>query len=802
MDLEKYLDASASPEERAEDLLGKMSLEEKMAQLSGVFARGMESLRDAEPMITLGIGQVSALEMRMEKTTEECAAVQHAFQKRIMALSPHHIPAIFHMEGLCGPLFQGSTSFPAGISRGAGWDRQLEQRIGQIVGRQEKAMGITHTLAPVLDVARNARFGRHGESYGEDPTLCAALGSAYTAGVQSGEVDGRHTDAVAKHFLAFHEGAAGIHSAFADVPERPLREIYAKPFQAAITESGLKGIMPCYCSINGEPVHGSKHLLTELLREEMGFDGMTFSDYGGVPNIFNAQHSAESLTEAGIMALEAGLDADLPTPECYNEALVEAIRAGRLEEKYVDRAVRRVLTAKFRMGLFEHPFALTGDDLLAQLHSEEDYAVTLQSARQSLVLLKNDGVLPLKPVKKIAVVGDQAAKARIYFGGYTHMSMEEGAYAARASMAGVEAQSWQTGEYTPIPGTPVQPDDAPIFDQVLHRQKPECRSLVEQLRADLPETQIIYTYGYPVAGNDCSHHDAAVEACRDADVILLAIGGKHGTSSVATMGEGVDATSIGLPECQEKLILRLRGLGIPMVGIHFNGRPCSSDIADENLNAIVECWNPSEAGGQAISEVLRGVYNPSGKLPVTVARNEGQLPIFYSHPYGSSWHQGGSVGFADYVDASHLPRYPFGFGLSYTSFAYSDLHLSARKLEPSDTLSIRCKIKNTGTVSGTEVVQLYVNDPCATMCRPVQELAGFARVELEPGEEKEVSFALMLSQLAFLDRDMRWKVEHGKLNIRICASSEDIRLEDWVTVTDDVWIDGKTRSFWANAIVK
>lgn len=800
--MEKYKNTALSPEERARDLLSRLTLEEKMAQLSCIFPRGKDDFDGVQHQAAHGIGEVSALEMRTISTSQECAELQRELQKRIMANSPHQIPAVFHMEGLCGPLFQDSTSFPSGIGRASSWDPALEQKIGQIVGRQEKAMGITHTLAPVLDVARDPRMGRQGETYGEDPTLCAAMGSAYTAGVQSGEVDGRHTDAVAKHFLGFHQSAGGIHSAHADVPERSLRETFAKPFQAAITRSGLKGIMPCYCSINGEPVHASKALLTDLLREEMGFEGVVFSDYSGVSNIHSAQHAAEDLVQAGAMALRAGMDAETPTPTCYNEELIQYIWEGKLDEKYVDRAVLRVLTGKFRMGLFENPFALTGEALAQQLHSLEDQQISLRSARESLVLLKNNGALPIaKNAKKIAVIGSQADNARIFFGGYTHLSMAEGVYAACASMAGVEPKPWQTGVYTPIPGTPIQSDEGPRFDAVLRHQKPQCASLLQQLRSDLPDVGIVWSYGYPIAGNDCSHHDAAVDACRDTDLILMVIGGKHGTSSIASMGEGVDGTDIGLPECQEKLILRLKALGIPLVGIHFNGRPISSDVADAHLDAILECWNPSECGAQAIVETLCGKYNPSGKLPVTVARCAGQLPIYYNHPYGSCWHQGESVGFTNYVDLSHTPRYPFGFGLSYTDFGYSDLAFSSDMLHPEDTLSVSCKVRNTGTVAGTEVVQLYIRDPFASMCRPVQELAGFARVALDPGEEKQVTFRMNLSQLAFLDRDMRWKVEKGELQIRVGASSEDIRLEGSVRIAEDAYVEGKTRCFWAEANV-
>ena len=453
--MENYKNPALSPEQRAADLLSRLSLEEKMAQLTGVFIATGADFENVKDYIGYGIGQASCLEMRTLETSEACSALQREFQDQVMSRSPHHIPAIFHMEGLCGPLFQDTTSFPSGIGRASSWNPELEQKIGQIVGRQEKAMGITHTLAPVLDVARDSRMGRQGETYGEDPTLCAAMGSAYAAGVQSGEVDGRHTDAVAKHFLGFHQGAGGIHGSYADIPARSLREIFAKPFQAAITESGLKGIMPCYCNINGEPVHGSKALLTDLLRDEMGFEGVVFSDYGGVSNIHEAQHAAEDMVLAGAMALEAGMDSENPMPSCYNENLIQYIRDGKLDEAYVDRAVLRILTAKFRMGLFERPYALTGEALAQQLHNDQDREVSLQSARESLILLKNDSVLPIsKTVKKIALIGGQAVNARIFFGGYTHLSMEEGAYAAKSSMAGVKPQPWQTGVIRPSPELP------------------------------------------------------------------------------------------------------------------------------------------------------------------------------------------------------------------------------------------------------------------------------------------------------------------------------------------------------------
>ena len=796
--MKAWMNFQLTPEERAEQLLDVMGWEEKLAQLGCAFPRDLPDAAEAE-QFPLGIGSVSVLEMRMLETPEACSRFQRAFQQQMMANQPHHIPAIFHMEGLCGPLFQDTTSFPAGIGRGSSFDPELEKQIGSIVARQELACGITHALAPVLDIARDPRLGRQGESYGEDPTLAAAMGSAYASGIQETRVDGRNADAVAKHFLGFHQSAGGIHGAHTAVTSREMREIFAKPFQAAITEAGLKGVMPCYCSIDGIPLHTNRELLTDLLRGEMGFEGLTVADYSAVSNVYRAQHVAESLEDAGKQALEAGLDVETPSQECFTPALL----ADEKHRQLVDQAVRRVLVAKFRMGLFEHPFALQGLELKEHLHGEKDARLTLQSARESLVLLKNDGALSLKKnVHRIVLIGCHWSNARFLFGGYTHLSMAEAVQAAGASMAGVAPKPWQNGEYTPYPGTPIQPDTGKCFDEILRRQKPDMRSLLEEFRYQLPDAEVQYAYGYPVAGTDESHYEEALRIAAEADVILLSLGGKYGSGSIASMGEGVDGSQIGLPPCQEHLMQKLAKLGKPMIGIHLNGRPISSDVADQCLNAILECWSPSEGGAQAIVETLLGKNNPSGKLPVTVARHEGQLPLYYNHPWGSMWTQGESIGFQNYVDLPHTPRYPFGFGLSYTSFAYEDMQVNRSRFEPTDTMRISLTIQNTGAVAGTEIVQLYVRDGHASVTRPNMEMVGFARVNLQPGEAKRVTFRVRLSQLAFLDRSMRWKVEKGTMKLMLGTSSADIRLDKTVEILSDAWVDGKNRGFYAKTQVE
>lgn len=828
-----YRDTTKSPAERARELLEELTLEEKMAQLTCIFPFG-DSFDDMEQQakeMPYGTGQVSTLEMRRIHTLDEAAAWQRKMQETVMTQSPHHIPAIFHMEGLCGGFIQESTSFPSGIARGSGWDPKLEEKIARTVAEQEAACGITHILAPVLDISRDSRMGRQGETYGEDPALAAALGAAYTRGVQTTQADGRKPESVAKHFLGFHNSQGGIHGSQSDTPPRLLEEIYGKPFQAAITESGLKGIMPCYNSIDGEPASVSHRLLTDLLRERMGFDGLAVSDYGGISNAHEVQHIGETIAETGLLAMEAGMDMEMPKAAGYGEELKEMFRSGQADMELLDRTVLGVLEAKYRMGLFEHPFAADGEELHRIFDKTEGAELSLQSARESMILLKNNGVLPLSgKIRKLAVIGPHADCARKFFGGYTHLCMMESVYAVKSSIAGVEdspesgrldteqakgdAQTGQSGtsggevrsdsavlpggepvEY--VPGTQIQSDEAKLFDDILRLQKPECRSLLEELKLRMPDTEILYAYGYPVAGADESGFKEALKAVKEADAVILTLGGKHGTCSMATMGEGVDAANINLPECQDAFIRAAAACGKTLIGVHFDGRPISSDTADRYLDAIVEAWSPAESGAQTVADVLLGAYNPGGKLPVSVAYNAGQIPVFYNHPNGSAWHQQESIGFVNYVDLPHTPRYCFGHGLSYTCFAYTDLEISTTEVEPDGEVTIRCTVENTGDRAGDEVVQLYLRDRFASMTRPVKELAGFCRIHIEPKEKIRVTFTVKADQTAFLDREMRWKVERGDIDVEIGSSSEDIRLTGEFRITQDRWINGAERTFYA-----
>ncbi|MDN4609869.1 glycoside hydrolase family 3 N-terminal domain-containing protein [Arthrobacter burdickii] len=794
-----WMDKHLPADQRAELLLSELSLDEKMAQVSCYFPTDITDTADFAERFPRGIGEVSALEARSALTLDDVAAFQRRIQLEAMKGSGHGIPAIFHMEGLCGAYLPGATSFPSGLGRAAGWNVDLERAVGEIVGKQERALGITHTLAPVLDVSRDPRMGRHGESYGEDPSLSAALGVAFTLGLQDEDPVGRRTEAVAKHFVGSHHTEGGIHGAYLNVPDRTLLEVYGKPFQAAITLGGLRGIMPSYNSVGGEPASASVRLLTTLLREQMGFDGLVVSDYGAVGNLHTTQRTAQSAPHAGLAALRAGMDVELHVPYGFGPELRDWFAEGRADIALLDRAVHQVLAAKFRMGLFEHPFAPEQTDRNHYFHVPADTRTSVQSARESLVLLRNDGVLPLRPdVQRIAVIGCHAATARFFFGGYTHYSMAEGKLAANSSMAGLttSGDDLRTVANT-VPGTSIEASDSPAYEELLQRQQPGIRSLLDELRHRMPDSEVDWAYGYSFAGDDDSGHDEAVALAAHADVVLLTLGGKHGTASIASMGEGIDATDINLPPCQDDLITKLAQLGKPIIGLHLDGRPVSSDAADTHLAALLEAWSPAEGGAEAIVDVLTGAYGPSGRLPVSVARNAGQVPIYYNHSYGSAWHQGGSVGFADYVDAPHTPRYFFGHGLTYTTFDYADLTVSKHQVEADDTVEVSLTLTNTGNRSGTEVVQLYVGDRFASVSRPVVELAGFRRVTLEPGHTTKVSFQLDISQMAFLDAAMRWRIEAGEVDVMVGASSQDLRLTDTLSIVADALIDGKTRGFYA-----
>lgn len=795
--MEKYLDSSLSARERAKDLLGRMSLDEKMGQITGFmpFPGKMEQLEKKHPH---GVGAVSCLWMMGFECIEEAADFQKNIQKKVMELSEHHIPAVFHLEGLSGALLREAPNFPSGIGRGAAWDPGLEYEIGRLIGREAAALGVTQVFAPVLDVTRDARFGRHGESYGEDPVLVSALGCAYAKGIHDNTTYLR-PESTAKHFLGYHASPNGIHATSINITGRELREVYGKPFQAAISEAGLKGIMPAYSSINGEPISGSKSYLTDLLRTEMGFDGLTVSDYTAIWEMYDRQKVATSLKEAGLRALKAGMDIELPNCQCCGDELKEMFASGEEKIEVLDRAVMDILEAKFRMGLFENPFAMEGSKLREMFYKDGEEELPLLAAQESMVLLKNDGILPLKKenYRKIAVIGYHADKIHALFGGYTYVSFAEGLFIAQNTMAGVETGVTDKNTET-YPGSIIQ-IEKPEIETGARRAKPEIKSLLEVIKDNFADSDVVYEPGYDFTGNDTSRFARALKLADESDLVILTLGGKYGTGSMSSMGEGIDNTSINLPECQELFLRELSRINTPKIAIHFDGRPISSDCAQKEMNAILEAWTPADRGAKTVVSILTGQYNPGGKLPVTVAYNAGQEPLYYNHSNGSSWHQNTESAFKRYVDVPHEPRYCFGYGLSYTEYSYTCMEIDRKEIKENQPVHISAVIKNTGNRDGVEIVQLYVQDRCASVLRPNMELAGFVRVPLKAGESRKVIFDLWPDQLGYIGSDKKWILEAGEVEILLGASSEDIRLKDSIKVIQDIPVDERNRKFYASA---
>ncbi|WP_165215001.1 glycoside hydrolase family 3 N-terminal domain-containing protein [Schaalia sp. ZJ1691] len=803
---EKYLDPALSPHDRAKDLITRLTIREKLAQLTCIFPRDSQESAGLLNDFPDSAGHVSGLEMRQATDLSQLAAFQRTLQKRVISASRFGIPAIFHMEALCGPYIPGGISLPSGLGRASSWNPRLEQELGIIVGQQERAVGVTYSLAPVLDVARDPRMGRQGETYGEDPTLVARMGVSFMKGLQNQDErpcpSGRTTESVAKHFMGFHAGSGGVHGTHAEISVSQLREVYGTPFQAAIN-SGLRGIMPCYNTLNGQVASSSRWLLTEVLREQMGFEGVAASDYGAIGNMYLFQGQAESFADAGLMALEAGMDVEWHVVQGFNEELRQRFEDSTADIEILDRAVKRVLEAKFRMGLFEHPYACESIDLVRPFEVDRQRKLTLESARDSLVLLKNTGILPIQSPKKIAVIGPHAANARFFFGGYTHLSMVEGLRAANSSMAGITTSNDEmiTPDDT-IPGTQIQSDVSSIFDEILTQQKPGCRSLFEELRERLPQAAITWSQGYEIAGESQDLHDEALRDATQADLVVMTVGGKYGTSSIATTGEGIDSSTINLPPTQETFIEKLADISTPVVLVHLDGRPLSSDAADRYANAIIEAWAPGECGAEAIVDVITGDCNPSGKLPVSIARNSGQIPIYYNHPHGSMWHQGDSIGFTDYVDLPHTPRYHFGFGLSYTQFQYEELCVDSKEIRGDQCIRMSFSVRNTGSRAGVEIAQIYISDVFASRVRPVMQLVGFARVHLEAGESRQIDVEIPASVCAFVGAEDAWVVEEGQVDVLVGGASCDIQLKDSVYISSTVQTNDRDRKMWAEVVVR
>lgn len=794
--MEKYMDQTLSPKQRAVDLLAHMSMDEKFAQIQGEFIENVGTKRE----FPQGVGSISCLLASILENRKLIVDQIREVQRYVMKHSEHHIPAFFHIETATGVLMPEATVFPNELGQAATWNPVLEKKAGKVIGRQARACGITHGLAPVLDISRDPRMGRQGETFGEDPVLASAMGAAYVSGVQ---MDGNlkcGIMACAKHFLGFMNSMGGIHAARSLTTPRELHEVYGKVFQAAISKADLRSIMNSYSVVDGMPVAGNKELLTDLLRKEMGFDGFVAADYCSIGQLHTLYKLRESPELAGEMSLDAGMDCEFPTVETYNEELQERFRDGRADVAILDQAVLRILEEKFRLGLFEHPYPLSDEEIVAAVGTEEDEAVSLQMARESLVLLKNDGVLPIRNKKKITVIGWHGATTRPFFGCYMNFARQEARLGAQVTMAGTEnAQQVEKNRIQETyPGSAVVLEH-PDTDKLARECYPGMISVYEELKNRCPQAEVTYVYGYPFTGNDTSHFKEALEAAGKADLVIVTLGGRYGWTTGCTTGEGIDSMNINLPECQEQFLWELAKLDKPTVGIHFDGRPCSSDAADETLGAILECFTPGVHGQEAVVDVLLGTYNPSGKLPISIACQGAQVPVYYAYERGSSSGQAESICFPDYMDGSHAPRYAFGHGLSYTSFAYSELKTDKKVYHAHETIEVSFVVTNIGEVKGDHVAQLYVTDEYASVTRPNMELLGFAKVSLAPREAKEVHLQVDPSQFAFLDIHMKWKIESGRFILKLAHASDQIDLTTEICVLEDAYIEGRMREFYALA---
>lgn len=728
-----YRNPSLPVEQRVRDLLSRMTLEEKVRQMSmrdiGAFVRAgrVSAAAVREHLGELGIGCLQ--DPRMDPVAS--AEAVNAVQRHLVEHTRLGIPGLVISECLHGHMSGDTTVFPQAIGLASTWNPGLIQRMGEAVAREARAVGVAQALSPDLDLARDPRWGRVEETYGEDPYLVARMGVAYIRGVQ-GEgpgVDGNHLICTPKHFAAHGSPEAGINLAPVVGSIRDLRTLYLPPFQAAICEAGALSIMPAYSEFDGIPAHASKLLLTRILREEWGFRGYVFADYGAVNMLETFHHTAHDAGEAGRQALTAGLDLEAPGDYGYGEALLASVRNGLVSESLVDRAVERILRVKFLAGLFEQPYA--DPERVAQVvHCPAHRRLALEVARESIVLLKNEGpLLPLSPrLRRVAVIGPNAAVP-------------------------------QLGDYTIVGAPAVTP-------------------LEGIRRAVSARTQVVYAEGCDLWKRSTEGFEEAVRVAASSDVAVVVVGGGSmalaGTGwgaddRVVTCGEGYDRSELDLPGVQEELVRAVHATGTPTVVVLVHGRPNSIAWIAEHVPAILEAWYPGEEGGTALGEILFGKVNPSGKLPISVPRSVGHVPSFYNHKPSARgyYHRPGSPDQPgrDYVFSDPAPLFEFGHGLSYTTFEYQELQVTPQRIRPAAPVHITVQVRNTGTRAGKEVVQLYVRDLVSTVTTPVKVLRRFEKVELAAGEARTVSFTLGPEDLRILDECGNWVVEPGEFAV-------------------------------------
>lgn len=735
--LPPYLDKNLPVEKRVDDLLDRMTLEEKVAQMCQFV--GLEHMRAAEKSLSPeeirnndALGFYPGLPSEdVAKMTEQgkIGSFLHVltldeanYLQRLAQKSRLRIPLLIGIDAIHGNgMVRGATVYPSPITLASAWNPELVQEIGRQTALEMRATGSQWAFTPNVDVARDPRWGRVGETFGEDPYLVTQMGVAMIRGMQTDDFAGPDkVIACAKHLAAGSEPVNGLNAAPMDVSERTLREVFLPPYKAAV-DAGVFTVMTAHNEINGVPCHANKWLMTEVLRKEFGFKGFIVSDWMDIERLVDAHFIAKDNKEAYLLTLQAGMDMHMHGPG-FLEGVLELVKEGKIPEQRIDQSVRKILTAKFKLGLFENPFVDT-EKAKAVVFNEDHQKTALVAARQGIILLKNDGILPLdaKKYKKIFITGPNANNETIL-----------GDWAMQ------------------------QPDENVI-------------TVVEGVKKIAPPgCQVEYfDCGEVIRRMEDAKIEKAGELAKEADLAIVVVGSNSMRYrwKDKTCGENMARADLSLAGKQLQLVQAVYHSGTPVIVVLVNGRPLSVNWIDEHIPAVIEAWEPGCFGGQAIAEVLFGQVNPSGKLPVTFPRGVGQIQMIYNHKPSQYFHK--------YAFMKTSPLYPFGFGLSYTTFEYSNIRLEKKKITRDGRTRVLVDVRNSGQRPGDEVVQLYIRDMVSSVTRPVKELQGFTRVHLAPGEVKTVKFEITPDKLAFYDIDMNHIVEPGLFKIMIGGSSRD-----------------------------
>lgn len=744
-----------SIDQRVKHILSQMTLDEKIAQLGSYWFYDLQTggrLDDNKIAVRLrhGIGQITRVAGASTLDPVSAARTANHLQQFLVQQTRLGIPAILHEECCAGAMVLGGTVFPQMLGLASTFQPELAAAMTAAIREQMLAIGARQGLAPVLDVARDPRWGRVEETFGEDPLLASHFGTAFIKGLQTDDLR-QGVLATAKHFIAHSLSQGGLNCAPVQLGMHTIFDVYLAPFQAAIREAKVASIMNAYPELDGEVVGASRRILTDLLRGELGFDGLLVSDYEAVIMLNSFHKIADNLASAAQMALDAGIDVELPTTVCYGDPLKAALERGEVTLERVDDAVARHLTKKFELGLFENPYVDDGR-VLEVFETSQQRELAGEIARKSMVLLKNDGLLPLsKDIRCLAVIGPNAHDGRNQLADYSYTAMRQM----------MQLKHPEDSQFINLDERALAPHDVKIT------------TVLEGITAAVSaETRVLYAPGCGTMEGDEAGIVAAMEVASQADAVVLVVGDKSGLTPECTTGETRDSADLLLPAIQEKLCRAILATGKPVAAVLITGRPYAVSTLAEGASAIVQAWLPGEEGGTAVADVLLGSVNPGGKLPITFPRSVGQVPIFYnSKPAGTRSHW-----YGDYVFEKTEPLYPFGHGLSYTTFEYSDLAVTPVQAAAGGHVDLSFKVKNTGTTAGDEVIQLYTHDEYASTPRPIKELKGYCRLTLNPGETRAVIFHLPVDQLAFYNHDLQLILEPGTIEVMIGSSSQDIRL--------------------------